>query len=1632
MSRNRRWPAQPSRTLTVPLNRNTTQKLLLIVLLTAVVTFPLCLGLARVHSAPASVTTPPTSPSPIPTVTLSVPAQALIGSQIKFKATFANTNALGYAPFIDLVLDAGGKNITKTPNCACDGITFVSANMVGVNGGPLDLTPVTKVSTPSCVNAPSTIAHPFAGILPVNVPAGAQLVSIPLPFGSFDPTQPPVEVEITANLSNFADANWPLKISARGGFLLGIDPLDNPVPDRPILSDETSTGLQITNSAVWHAQATTTPVVMLISKSYLGPEGENATGPNYIGFYPLKYKLSVLVAPGQTVTNVALTDCLPSNMAYHQLVSVTPAVPASAITEPAIDIPASPNCLSVTWATLSGGGSVVFEFFIPEQDAFANPVLPPNCKPATSVDTLKVEADWTPLDPCDSPQHIVNGPVTDTLKDKCLAIQKSVKLFYDGGAPGYTPGDLLEYTLNFQISDYKTFSAIDIVDSLSDGQQLQVMPPALTPKLIVTDQFGTASGYFVLNNDLTAVADANLACGAGTRITFNVSQKMIDLAPPDPRQAAGILTGGYATSPKSFVPATGQIVFYARILDQFAFPHPGDQYVDKEDPLTNCVEIGGKVMTNGNPPAMPASTGFDAHDDSSTAIAIVGDTLTKTVYAVTRKNALGNAYVPVCGLTAPACANAPQPPQEVRAGDRVTYRLQKTIPSNDAEKLSITDWLPRPVYDLTSTAFPFTNSGCVAPGPGTGCLGPSHDPPGPLSVVADPVTNSIKFDFGTFFDVTNPQRKIDLLFTNTVTNTPFADGLHLTNVAQECEENTFAAKFCQVAIAQVNLREPSLKIRKGAIATSSPWGVFTHPGLQTATLATAASPRAATTFSLSGINGLINSNDLLAGFVNDDLSNVDANDVVNFAITIENVGGAPAYDVKMEDLIPLVGGNPSCFTIVPGSFKVQRGNGTPVFGGFYSIGFPLTNHGFTVTSTPNLPIPLSAYNATSGANIVVITFQAQMLGNIMPGCCDNRANLLHYSSELNGQDFVAANLTPPFTDTASVCVKPGLTKSLVATSEAHTSGANVTIGEIARYRLTIELPETGLLPGFKVTDALPAGLKYLSGSAHLAFVSDQSPITRGPLVSAPAYTFFPASAPPPSAWFNTSQPILPLAVSGGGGCGAAVTFNLGNVKNNDSDSNREYIVIEFDAQVCNVATNQSGAPLPNSFSVSVNNATIATSPALNLTVVEPSLTIVKAASPATVAQGGTIGYTVTVTNTSTTQAFDVSFTDTLPAGLNFVSGSTSVTGACVLATTTAAAPAVICGSVAGGGVVTIKYNAIANPVSCPATLTNQAAVTWSSLRGPKGTAINPTFSNPTVVLGSSGAGNGERNGITPLLTLNDYAAATSKSVTVNCPPCVQPPQGMSAWWSFDEANGATAVNDFAGVNNAGAPKPGNTIGAPNAPGAVAGRVSGAFNFNSAGASTGPNVEVPDHPEINFGTGNFTIDAWVLLAQPSAIYFHPIVDKLQMNSAGTTGTGYALNLVSSFSTGARLQLTLGTSGPLLNYGPNAPSVPFNAWTHVTVTVNRGTGVVTFYINGTQLPPSGPPLPAGSLDNNLPLLIGESRFLGLGQQAITLDELELFKRALPQPEIQGIVNAGGGGKCKCLRASNEVVSCGANGT
>jgi uncharacterized repeat protein (TIGR01451 family)/fimbrial isopeptide formation D2 family protein len=1372
-----------------------------------------------------------------------VPPEVLIGETFTFKVRFKNTGAIGYGPFIDLAIDFhGADNNTIDPTTGnpgpCDGIDFLNAQMVAVNPGPLALTS-TKYGNTNPASCPAASAlHPYAGVGTVTFPTGWQLVTIELPFGSFDASQPEIVVEVTAKVHDFADVNVPLQICERGGFRFGATATGG----TPILEPNTTN-----NVNTWNCEKTT-PTVFKIKKEYLSnyDEDEAVAGPNFVGYYPLKYKITVDIADGQTIKNLQITDNLPTGLQYvaNSLAVTVLGLPAStfpAASPPcknapptpnfpvAVSVPTGPNgtiqatlCNPITGTTDPDEVVITFEFYIP-----AN-VLDKDCKnaPVKVPNDVKATGDWDPLDPRDPTSMSPPGttvPVTSDITQedhilyaKCMAIQKSVKVFTDTGAPGPTPGDTLEYTLNFQISDYHTIGKIVIVDRISDGQLFVTTPSA--PMLTIQDQFGNYPNV-PISPSVTGDPHSQVKkcpVKGTTNLVFDVSAALAAAATPSghPRHLAGILTGGLAAAPPSTTPAVGTLVFYAQIRDDFSNAQsPGDKFVDKHDPLCNEVEIQGTVYKNeANPQTVPSpvSPTQIATDDSRSQISIVTDILTKSVYAVKR----GNMFVCANGfLQNTYCAPGVTP--DVRPGDQVTFRIEKTIPSGDAENLTIQDWLPLPIFNIAGISF--NNTICGIPGPpNSGCLGPSDtlsafiNNPAIPSFSADPPTNSIMFNYGTFNDPTNTPRKIDLLFTVTVTNKPFADGLFLTNEARECEKNTFDVTFCQVAVAQVHVREPKLSIKKGVVRTDNPNGQFGvyNPSTGTFTPGPAPVPTPSMPPSscprvpLSNTNPINSAN--LGNFINSDLNSVDAGDWVTFAIAIENTGGAPAYNIELADIIPLDAvDKPSCFEPDFGGLCVTYGNGTPI---------PFTTapggHGrIIIKLNPSAALdPGAPVAPPNGMNIVIITFNAKLLDKdkFKAGCCENKAELIKYGSSPPPPtipNFVDAGIGGPFEDNAWVCVKAKpYAKCIQNTSEMHTipqqtaqnGTVDAAIGEIVRFRLIVVIPE-GTTQNFQITDLLPTGLTYV-GNPRAIFVAD-TPVTNPLGIGTVKGQVSCPGKPLPTDPITVSPSTFPF------GTGTDPTFPAApiNITNNDPNGpDLEFLIIEFNAQVDNILGNQASTTLTNRFEVKYQDAFSGqqvSSPAgpsgpVNVHIVEPKLTLTKTANPTSVVPGGTVQYTVTITNTGTATAFDVVFTDTLPSDLTPVSTSLSTSPAALGCT----------GSISGQIVtvncptvpkapdpnlpVTITYQATVSPTAqCNTTLTNKATVTWTSLPGPQGTPPGP--GNPTgqQTVGPSGAAtppnpvvNGERNGSSAFPPNppnspdppNDYHATASATITVVC------------------------------------------------------------------------------------------------------------------------------------------------------------------------------------------------------------------------------------------------------------------------
>ena len=1277
-----------------------------------------------------------------PEVALNVPANVKIGDTVQITATFDNASATdtGFGPYIDLVLKATG---TDGAGAAVDdGVTFINATYLGT---PVTATVLTFDALGQAVHpyAKDVSGNPVTVTAPAGYGAGDQLIVLQLPFGSFSPTQPPAAVTINLQTSNLADANQPLGIAARGGFQYGNDALDNPTTD-PSLIDPT------------YANATITPTLFTLSKTYLGPEDETATGPNFLR----QYRLDLDVATGQTLTNVDLSDLLPSGMQFTQLISATPA--GSVTSTPSTTTPGGTFTYRFSSVTGVAGvdASVTIEYYVPRLNSGSAVIV--NASSGDDValqNNASASGNWTPIDTRDTATTVTVNPAgpEHTLTAKSIATQKGVSIVSDTGAPGATPGDTLEYTIQVQVSDYFAFQNLVLTDLFSDGQRFDT---TFTPTFSWNEQgsafgavaFGSAN-YTVAQNFTGAVATPPIftldpaANDGNTTVTFRVSNEMISRGSNGNLVGGGIPLGGTGAGPLPnnpplpFGPTTATIRFRTVIQDTFSDNFPsGNNSLNPGDVLTNSVSVSGDLLQVTN---VTTPTGQSEADGSGASVSIVPPTVVKSIYAIN-----GSTTLPV----------SPTGAVLVRPGDTLTYRLQYTVPTGDVENLTLSDYLPLPIFNATQVTTFSAIESAAAPAAGVAKWGPNEslrDVAGtPVPTISSNATNNLlTFSYpANIDDPTNTPRTVDILFTVTVGAQPFADGLFLTNQVQASENNTQqpATATTSNAIIQVQLQEPVLALQKGVVGYNSTG--LTLGGI------TFNAPGAATTFSGGAIS---NATQLAAiGASNVTAGPVDAGDAVRYALVLQNSGRSDAYDARFTDQIinpgynlPVGGTDAARLTSV--NFALRRGDGTLLVAG--------TDYTATLTAAGLLTVTMTdtyssgnvgtetgqgalsrGFNAstataiTNGSNTLIATYDLTLTAGVLNAgaTITNTATLTNYSSLDGGTDFTT---TDP-TDTATVTTpRPTLAKVLTGT-EVTTGGNSNTqavIGELVTYTITLTVPE-GSVAAAQLTDTLDAGL---------AFVDITSVVLSSGLAT--------------SNTIGTGTAPSNVTV---GGSGRNLAFNFGTITNTDTNNAAaETITIVYRAVVIDTNTlpsapgNQTGTLLNNSASFSgqytdrptgtAQSYTTAIASAANVTVIEPVLTVAKnvastvggpfSGTLSNVDAGDAAFYQIVITNTGAPTAFELFLNDNIPAAL----GSLSVASVATIGF--GATPAPVAGDFqvvsnvlsinaggprggnidvpAGATITIVVQGSLVSTVQPNQNFDNNATIRWTSMDGAVGT-----------------------------------------------------------------------------------------------------------------------------------------------------------------------------------------------------------------------------------------------------------------------------------------------------------------------
>jgi uncharacterized repeat protein (TIGR01451 family) len=1213
---------------------------------------------------------------PVPTVAFdptTVPGDVLLGSTFTETVTFQNTaaNAAGYGPFIDVYV----------PHDAAQSATLTSATYLGsaVTVDALTL----STSIPGHLGVLGAL-HPLATgstgaplfvAAPAGYVAGDTMYVLQLPFGSFTPGQAVAQIQLTFSVNNStelssAHGGQTLNISAIGGFQYGADALNDPATDPSIRGTAAMPGQ--TSAGDGEVVAASQVSLLDVTATTDLHEGETATGPDY----PFNYVLTVTPAPvtqGDPIENLTFTFDLPPQVQYTQgTISFTGpgGATGTATFHPGTGGADGPGgTVTVTFTSLGTDSAdsptvIKIPVFVPQFDASGNAILDTAGTPRTiSVPTVYTyNGSWTPvstsLDFASGAETVSGDSNTNPGSVDFVAKALAIQVTDDTPAGNAVPGEVITYSIHFEVSDYYSLDQLNIGDQLGDGLTLLAPGDAgyATPALQLTSG-GTTTNYSFgdVANNVAATVNTESVAQSGSSSTWNYTRDDTgSTANPGATSIsfgvgalleaelggaalASVLQGGAVNGSNG--PTQGVITFAARVLDKYTNANNGDSLREK-DSVTDTVTTTGTSATT-------VTVDNAAHTATAVGTVTDGSSVTDTV----APGQLVLTVVAVNGQTTDLT--------DIEPGDQVTYAMTYTLTTGDYGDLDLTAYLPLPVFSTvdpaangSDLAFSQDSSGNPFPTTGTYKLVDPLSGEALQGVSANGTANSISFNFGDRDDPTNaPGQQVIVYFSVTASAKPFADGLDLTSQGSSSYTNAAGATQAAAAIQQVPLQEPEVTVKTGVVSvvgdggsskgtytadTSNPNTANPWPTQTTTTPSGAAGAPFEEAGTPAGSLFTGNGTPLTADDLN--VSGADGGDLARVVSTVANDGHATAFDVTVQGTLP-----PGYTAADAQNFAIYNSSGVQIDTGvtaaqYFSTGGAVLASGIAaqdqVYVVYDFRIPTTQTTGetlTAGASIVN---WAGVAGGVAAG--NGYVSGSGTSAQPLGESAAA------LTDSASVVVSsPTLTKTVTAgndTTQLPLGSDNAVVpGETVTYTLVLTLPQGTTTNGgaeVSITDLLPVGMTYVGTDS----------ITYGA---------------------GVSHSGAETAVSAGN----QLTFNLGTTLTNSNVDTSGTITIVYRATV-----NSTDTPL-GSLTTYTNTATLSydagTSVAVKATasvtehdpVVGETITVKDTVSGTTIATNGQVysnedlTYTVTLTNTGTATANDLSDLIDLPAGLTYVPGS---------------------------------------------------------------------------------------------------------------------------------------------------------------------------------------------------------------------------------------------------------------------------------------------------------------------------------------------------------------------------------------
>jgi hypothetical protein len=694
-----------------------------------------------------------------------ISSQPLIGQTIDVSLTFDNKgDAPGYGPYVDLVVPDKG-------------LDFVSSS-VSILGSSLRET-VVIFNSEGKANHPFAVAANGRPIVLTGNPKD-KLVVIELPFGSFTPDQPSMQINLQLSVDKNADFGQSVQVVAASGYRYGADALDNASRDPMIRSKDA--GMPIVPSL------TSTRI------EYLGQENETATGENYVR----SYRVSLDIAEDATINELNLVSQFDVNQVFRGVRESSFANSNLAFqSDPKDQIGKFASQLVLQANTIKGidgmDGSFIVDFVVPKYDS-SNALVADVLSGSDGLSRFVVSGTGgfvRTASTKDREAEIINFqpvPAVHVLQNELLAVQQSVRLAVDSNAASLGPGDTVEYTIAFQVSDYAVLDDTTIQFTVPDGQIFNrdggvsltvnglqpaagvLKPWAVTPENVSLNEFG-AQTYVV------RVADELGNVGLNGRFY------------------------GAATSKGQGVAVTGTLTYRAVLQDSFSGTVPsGDVSIDEGDLFQSTVTATAWMVDQET----DLATKFVTSDDSGTRNVLKTSPVQTSVYAIN-------------GKTSPSSV-------AVTAGDLVTFRVNRQVRSGDVENLELSSYFPMPVFSINGLQWASGKESL--PGENQIQFGAKDTFRalliGQPKLSVDAANNRLSVSFGDVDSNVNATCDIELLVTVRVQDQPFADGMWLTELANTRQESSNNGGTSSNAVASLQYTRPVLTIVKSAVGSDNP------------------------------------------------------------------------------------------------------------------------------------------------------------------------------------------------------------------------------------------------------------------------------------------------------------------------------------------------------------------------------------------------------------------------------------------------------------------------------------------------------------------------------------------------------------------------------------------------------------------------------------------------------------------------------------------------------------------------------------------------------------------------------------------------------------------------------------------